>query len=68
MKVSDIKDAAEREPFRPFAIRLNNGALYTFGTPRNFGSTLDYHMIFFFGESNAVRIDADSIVEIIEND
>ncbi len=28
MKVADIKDVAERQPFRPFSVRLNNGAQY----------------------------------------
>ncbi|MBI5386529.1 MAG: hypothetical protein HZA90_17810 [Verrucomicrobia bacterium] len=66
MKVEDIKDVAERQPFRPFTIRLSNGARYTFSKPRQFGAPTDYHMIFFFGESNAVRIDTENIVEIIE--
>lgn len=67
MKVADLKDVVERDPFRPFTIRLNNGAVYTFNTPRNIGASLDYGMIFYFGEPRgAVRIDSDSIVEVIE--
>lgn len=66
MKVEEIKSLAERTPFRPFAVRLNNGIQYTFSQPREFGAPRNYHMIFFFGESEAVRIDTDSIVEIIE--
>ena len=66
MKVADIKEVAEREPFRPFSIRLNNGAQYTFKSPREIGATRAYNMIFFFGESSAARIDTDSIVEVIE--
>ena len=66
MKVADIKEVAEREPFRPFAVRLNNGAQYTFKSPREIGATRTYNMIFFFGESTAARIDTDSIVEVIE--
>jgi hypothetical protein len=66
MKVADIKEVVERHPFRPFAVRLNNGVQYTFGDPKDFGAPKDFHMIFFFGESEAVRIDTDSIVEIIE--
>ena len=66
MKVEEIKSVAERQPFRPFAVRLNNGVQYTFVKPRNFGAPEDYRMVFFFGESEAVRIDTDSIVEIIE--
>ena len=66
MKVQEIKSLAERQPFRPFAVRLNNGAQYSFREPRDIGATKDYSMIFFFGRSHAVRIDADSIAEIIE--
>jgi hypothetical protein len=66
MKVEDIKSLVERQPFRPFTVRLNNGVQYTFRKPRSFGAPEDYHMVFFFGPSEAVRIDADSIVEIIE--
>ena len=65
MKIADIKSFAERTPFRPFAVRLNNGALYTFTKPGSIGAPEDYHMIFHFGKSEAVRIDTDSIVEII---
>lgn len=60
------RGVAERLPFRPFAVRLNNGAQYTLNSPREFGAPKDYHMIFHFGESEAVRTDTDSIVEIIE--
>lgn len=37
-----------------------------FNESREFGAPRNYHMIFYFGESEAVRIDTDSIVEIIE--
>ena len=66
MKVVEIKSIAERQPFRPFSVRLNNGAQYTFTSSREFGAPRDYHMVFYFGETEAVRIDTDSIVEIIE--
>ncbi len=66
MKVEDIKSLVEREPFRPFTLRLNNGVQYTISKPRNIGAPEDYHMVFFFGPSEAVRIDTDSVVEIIE--
>jgi hypothetical protein len=66
MQVQDIKEIAEREPFRPFAVRLNNGAQYTFNKAREIGATGDYRMLFYFGENQAVRIDAESIAEIIE--
>jgi hypothetical protein len=66
MHVQDLKEVAEREPFRPFAVRLVNGAHYTFTKPREIGAIGDYRMIFYFGANKAVRIDAESIVEIIE--
>ena len=66
MKVADIKDIAEREPFRPFSVRLNNGAKYTFKSPRDFGAPKSYRVIFHFGDSEWVLIDADSIAEVIQ--
>ena len=66
MKVQEIKELVERQPFRPFSIRLNNGAQYNFTETRNVGAPKDYHLIIYFGDSESVRIDTDSIVEIIE--
>jgi hypothetical protein len=66
MRVEDVKRLAERQPFRLFAVRLNNGAQYTFNEPRNFGAPGDYHMIFFFGESDWAMLDTESIVEVTE--
>ena len=66
MKVEVIKSVVEREPFRPFTLRLNNGAQYVFNTPRNIGAPENYSMIFYFGKTDAVRIDTDSIAEVIE--
>jgi hypothetical protein len=65
MKASAFKEVAEGQPFRPFTIRLNNGAEYTFSEPRNFGAPKDYREIVFFGESELVLIDPESIAEII---
>jgi hypothetical protein len=67
MKVAHLKDVLEREPFRPFSIRLNNGAMYSFNSRREIGATLEYSMIFHFGPNSAARIDSDRIVEIIES-
>ncbi len=64
MKVEEIKGLVERRPFRPFAVRLNNGAEYAFADPKNVGAPEDYRLIIYFGKSEAVRIDTDSIVEI----
>jgi len=66
MKVEDIKSRVERQPFRPFGVRLNNGAQYTFREPRDVGAPKDYRMLMYFGENQVVRIDSESIVEIIE--
>jgi hypothetical protein len=67
MKVKEIQNFVERRPFRPFGIRLNNGAQYTFKEPRNIGAPEDYRLLIYFGKSEAVRIDPDSITEIFEN-
>jgi hypothetical protein len=66
MQSSEIKNLVERQPFRPFGIRLSNGAQYVFREPREFGAPKDFGMIFFFTENSAVRIDTENIVEIFE--
>ena len=65
MNAVAIKEAAERQPFQPFAVRLNNGAEYKFREPRDFGAPKDYREIFYFGETGFVLIDSESIAEII---
>ena len=66
MKVEEVKSLVERQPFRRFAVRLSNGAQYTFNEPRELGATRDCHILIFFGESEAVRIDSENIIEIFE--
>lgn len=67
MKVNDIRDIVERQPFRPFGVRLSNGIQYVFNNPRDFGAAKDLQMIFFFGEGGgAVRIDTENIVGVFE--
>ena len=66
MKVAEIKELVERRPFRPFAVRLNNGAQYTFKDSRDIGAPKDYRLLIYFGRTEAVRIDTDSIAEIFE--
>jgi hypothetical protein len=66
MKVAEIKGLVERRPFRPFTVRLNNGAQYSFKDARDVGAPKDFRLIIYFGKSEAVRIDTDSIVEIFE--
>jgi hypothetical protein len=65
MNATAIKEVAERQPFLPFAVRLNNGTQYTFSEPRNFGAPKDFREIFYFGDSEWVLIDLESITEII---
>jgi hypothetical protein len=66
MKTAELKRVAKREPFRPFGIRLSNGARYTFNHEREFGAPRDFHAIVFFGQKDIVLIDTDNIVEIFE--
>lgn len=66
MNVEEVKSFIERRPFGPFTIRLTNGAEYSFNEARDVGAPKDYHLIIYLGESEAVRIDTPSIVEIIE--
>lgn len=66
MQIADIKNLIQRTPFRPFLIRLNNGAEYAFTNREELGAPRDCHMIFHFGESQAVRIDTSSITEVVE--
>ena len=69
MKVQEIKNIAAKEPFRPFSVRLGNGAQYQFRTPRDFGVTQDYSTIVFFGDTDDTRvvlIDSDNVVEIMQ--
>ncbi|PWU09052.1 MAG: hypothetical protein C5B50_28295 [Verrucomicrobia bacterium] len=66
MKAADIKDIAERQPFRPFTVRLTNGAQYTFNEPRNLGAPRDYRVIFFFGDSEWAMLDSENIAEVIQ--
>ena len=65
MNTAALKEVAEGRPFRPFTVRLNSGAKSTFNEPRNFGAPENYREIFFFGKSEWVLIDPDSIAGII---
>jgi hypothetical protein len=67
MTTQEIKQVAERNPFRPFTVRLSNGMVYRFERPRDIGAPEDYRMIFCFANNQSVRIDTDSITEIIES-
>ena len=65
MKVRGLKAVSERKPFRPFVVRLTNGAEYEFKEPRDFGAPRDYRWIIHFSEHESVLIDTDSIVEVV---
>jgi len=62
--IASLKEVTERLPFRPFVVRLNNGAAYEFKEPRDFGAPRDYRHIVYFGEHESVLIDAESIAEV----
>ncbi|HMF80382.1 MAG TPA: hypothetical protein VK562_03185 [Candidatus Acidoferrum sp.] len=66
MKTAELKRIAQRRPFRPFAVRLSNGARYIFNDARNFGTPKDFHAIVFFGQKDIVVIDTENIVEVFE--
>jgi hypothetical protein len=66
MKAAEIKDLVERRPFRPFTVRLTRGAKYSFKDARDVGTPKDFHLIIYFGKSEAVRIDTNSIVKIFK--
>jgi hypothetical protein len=42
MKFSEIKNLVERQLFRPFALRLSNGAQYSLSDRREFGAPRDF--------------------------
>jgi hypothetical protein len=65
VQTNDIRHLVERQPFRPFGVRLSNGAEYI-NEPRQFGAPENLRMIFFFCKDVAVRIDTENIVEIFE--
>ena len=66
VRANELKKIAGRQPFRPFGLRLSNGAEYLFDEPRQFGAPQNFRTIFYFGESEWVLIDADNITEIFQ--
>jgi hypothetical protein len=65
MKAEELKRFADREPFRPFAVRLSAGVEYSFNEPRQFGAPRDFSVIFFFGDAGGwALIDTENIVEL----
>jgi hypothetical protein len=45
MQLDEIKKFVDRYPFRPFSVRLSNGASYTFRELRDFGAPKDCHVL-----------------------
>ena len=66
MQVTELKQLVHRRPFRPFSIRLNNGASYSFADETKVGAPEDFHIIVYFGPKEAVLIDTESIVEVTD--
>ncbi len=66
MDASEIKRFAEREPFRPFGLRLTNGAEYVFNEPREFGAPRSFRTIWYFGGDDSVLIDPVNVTEIFD--
>jgi hypothetical protein len=66
MKMDALKTVTERNPFRPFSLRLSNGAHYSFREQREFGAPRDLHVICYFGEKSFALIDPDQIVEVVD--
>jgi hypothetical protein len=67
MDIQQIRSVAERLPFRPFALRLTDGATYSFREPRDFGAPRDLHVICYFGQKDLVLIDPIHIVEVVDS-
>jgi hypothetical protein len=65
MNAKEIKKIAERTPFRPFTVRLSNGAVYKFKEPRDFGAPRNLSTIFYFSDTDFVLIDLENVAEVI---
>ena len=66
MPVEIIRDVVLREPFRPFTLRLSNGAEYSFNAPRDLGASKGLGTIIHFGEGEHLTLlDRENIVEIV---
>ena len=64
MDKEKIKEWGEREPFRPFGIRLTNNGSYEFRSRWQFGAPGNYDVIFVFLMKGYVLIDPKEISEI----
>lgn len=64
MKLKELQKLVKLRPFRPFIIRLNNGATYEFTTPEFFGAPKDLSTIFHFGDESWTILIPENITEI----
>jgi len=62
MRTTESKRVLKRQAFPPFGVRLSNGAPYFFIDHAISALRKNFHMIFFFGQSETVRIDTKNIV------
>jgi hypothetical protein len=68
MKLTELTPILQRQPFRPFSIRLSNGESYTFIEPRDLGAPRKItDTLFYFGGDHWVLIDIENIVEILNS-
>jgi hypothetical protein len=65
MKTEEMQKLVERAPFRPFMVRLSNGARYEFRDAKEVGAPGDCKVIFHFSANDWVMIDTASIVEVM---
>jgi len=66
MQAVELKQLVKGRPFRPFSVRLNNGAQYTFSDETKVGAPEDFHIIVYFGKNEAVLINTESIVDVTD--
>jgi len=66
MQTALLQNFIYRRPFRPFALRLNNGTQYKVEEERQVGAPADLHVVVYFGLKEVVMIDPESISEVID--
>jgi len=67
MNTDTLETLRNRQPFLPFALRVNSGAVYEFKEPKQFGATGDLQVIIHFTQNRFSIIDAESVTEVIED-
>ena len=67
-KTLELQQLIDRIPFRPFGVRLVNGARYDFQTCKDLGAPKKLgYSLFYFGGEDSVLIGVENIVEIIDD-